>query len=221
MIRVLLADDNAVILEGLRGLLDLSDDITVVGSATDGRQAVELAAQVAPDVVLLDVQMPLMNGVSAAKTLSQRAKVLMLTYSESEDVVVGSIRAGASGYLVHGRFDPVELAKAVRDVAAGRTVLSPAVAPIVFEALRSQPEQTIFDPVAGLTRREREVVNLIIQGHSNRRIAQEIFVSEKTVKNHVNNIYAKLGVRSRSEAIALWLGVGDERAAGRGPVSTR
>jgi DNA-binding NarL/FixJ family response regulator len=207
MIRVLLADDNPVILQGLRGLLEMSDDILVVGSAADGRQAVTLAGQVAPDVVLLDAQMPLLDGVRAAKTLCQHAKVLMLTYSEAEEIVVGSIRAGASGYLVHGRFDPHELAEAVREVAAGRTVLSPAIAPTVFEALRNQPESTAADPDGSLTRREREVMNLIVKGHSNRAIAEHLYVSEKTVKNHVNNIYGKLGVGSRSEAIALWLGV--------------
>jgi DNA-binding NarL/FixJ family response regulator len=213
MIRVLVADDNPVIVQGLRGLLALSEDIQVVATAADGREAVRRAEETAPDVVLLDVQMPLVDGVKAARNLSQRAKVLMLTYSDAEEVVVGSIRAGASGYLVHGRFDPSELADAVRDVAAGRTVLSPAVAPTVFEALRSQPDHLASDPVGGLTRREREIMNLIVKGHANRRIAELVFVSEKTVKNHVNNIYGKLGVRSRSEAIALWLGVGGPEEA--------
>lgn len=215
MIRVLVADDNAVIRQGLLGLLGLSDDIEVVGAAADGRQAVQLADATAPDVVLLDVRMPILDGVSAARTLSVRAKVLMLTYSDSEEFVVGAIRAGASGYLVHGRFDPDELSAAIRDVAAGKTVLSPAIAPIVFEALRNQPVEPIMSPISGLTSREREVMNLIATGVANRVIATRLFVSEKTVKNHVNNIYSKIGVRNRSEAIALWLGVSDQEAAGQ------
>jgi len=207
VIRVLIADDNPVIVQGLRGILALSADIEVVATVSDGREAVRRAEETAPDVVILDVQMPLMDGVAAARSLAGRARVLMLTYSDSPEVVVGSIRAGAAGYLVHGRFEPNELAQAVRDVAAGRTVLSPAIATTVFAALRSQPDHPAQNAVGGLTRREREIMNLIVKGHPNRRIAQQVFVSEKTVKNHVNNIYGKLGVHTRAEAIALWLGV--------------
>jgi DNA-binding NarL/FixJ family response regulator len=213
MIRVLLADDNPVILSGLRSLLSMNEDIVVVGAAADGEQAIALANEVAPDVVLLDVQMPLLDGVRAARTLCRQAAVLMLTYSEDEEVIVGSVRAGASGYLVHGRFDCDELAEAVRDVAAGRTVLSPALVPTVFEALRGTPQETPSGPQALLTRREREVIDLIVQGRTNRAIAEHLFLSEKTVKNHVNNIYGKLGVASRSEAIALWLGARADRAS--------
>lgn len=204
MIRVLLADDNPVILQGLRGLLSLTDDVEVVGAATDGRQAIELAARLAPDVVLLDVHMPVTDGVRATRALSRRARVLMLTYSEAAEIVIGSIRAGASGYLVHGQFDPVELADAVRRVAAGQSVLSPAIAPTVFEALRRQPEQPTADPAAALTPREREVMDLVGEGCANRAIAERLLVSEKTVKNHLNNLYAKLGVAGRPEATALW-----------------
>ena len=210
MIRVLIADDNPVILMGLEALLASHDAIDVVATASDGREAVRATRTHDPDVVLLDVRMPLMDGIATAERIADRANVLMLTYSDSDDVVVRAIQAGASGYLVHGRFDPHELVEAVRTVADGGTVLSPAVAPTVFSALRSRTEFVPTDPVQGVTPREREVMTLISQGMANREIADRLFVAEKTVKNHVNNIYSKLGVSSRAEAISLWLGTRPE-----------
>jgi DNA-binding NarL/FixJ family response regulator len=209
MIRVLIADDNPVIRHGLSSLLGISGDIEVVGEASNGQRAIETAADLQPDVVLLDVRMPVTDGVTAAATLSRTVKVLMLTYADDEPTVTAAIRAGACGYLVHGRFDAQELEQAVRDVAAGKTVLSPAVAPVVFEALRHHPTVATtkeHDPL-GLTEREGDVMNRLAQGSSNATIAAELFMSEKTVKNHINRIYAKLGVRTRAQAIALWLGV--------------
>jgi DNA-binding NarL/FixJ family response regulator len=212
VIRVLIADDNAVIRGGVRALLEAeADDIEVVGEAATGREAIDLAERLEPDVVLLDIRMPVMDGVEAAERLSGRFKVMMLTYSDDEPMVVGAIRAGAHGYLVHGRFDPDELARSVRDLAAGHQVLSPAVAAVVFDALR----RTTLTPAQGrpehgpdaLTEREREVMGLITRGHSNRAIADELYISEKTVKNHIRNIYEKLAVGSRAEATARWLGI--------------
>jgi DNA-binding NarL/FixJ family response regulator len=208
LIRVLIADDNHVIRHGLSSLLRASDDIVVVAEAATGQQAIEAAREFKPDVVLLDVHMPVTDGVTAAATLSQMAKVMMLTYADDEETVTAAIKAGASGYVVHGRFGPDELEQAVRDLAAGLTVLSPAVAPVVFDALRREA-----GPVAaglrhdGLTEQETRVMNLLAQGRSNREIATELYLSEKTVKNHINRIYAKLAVRTRPEAIAAWLGV--------------
>lgn len=218
MIRVLIADDNPVILVGLEALLSSHDAIDVVATADNGRDAVRAADEHSPDVVLLDVRMPLMDGIETAERLSDTAQVLMLTYSDTDDVIVRAIQAGASGYLVHGRFDPGELVDAVRTVATGGTVLSPAVAPTVFSALRTRTEFVPVDPVQGVTPREREIMTLISQGLANREIAAELFVTEKTVKNHVNNIYSKLGVRTRAEAISLWLGTrpGTGTATSRG-----
>jgi DNA-binding NarL/FixJ family response regulator len=137
MIRVLIADDNAVIRGGVKALLEAeADDIEVVGEAATGKEAIARADELQPDVVLLDIRMPVMDGVEAAGHLSPKHKVMMLTYSDDEPMVVGAIRAGAHGYLVHGRFDPDELARSIRELAAGRQVLSPAVAPIVFGAVR-------------------------------------------------------------------------------------
>jgi DNA-binding NarL/FixJ family response regulator len=213
VIRVLIADDNAVIRHGVKVLLEASaDDIEVVGEASTGKEAIRQADELRPDVVLLDIRMPVMDGVEACRALSERFRVMMLTYSEDEPMVVGAIRAGAHGYLVHGRFEPDELERAVRDLADGQRVLSPAVAPAVFDALRradaeagDAQRRSEHGPDA-LTEREREVMGLIARGRPNREIAATLVISEKTVKNHIRNIYEKLAVASRSEAIAVWLG---------------
>ena len=211
MISVLVVDDNAVIRSGVRSLLESDPEIEVMGEAGDGKEAIAMARQHRPDVVLLDVRMPVMDGVAAAEVLAREAKVMMLTYGEDADMVGGAIRAGASGYLVHGRFTPEELVGAVRDLAAGRQVLSPAVVPKVFEAMRlSGLGSARSEDPTELTAREREVMNLVSQGLSNGEVGGRLFISEKTVKNHINRIYAKLGVATRSEAIAAWLGVREE-----------
>ncbi|HWC11972.1 MAG TPA: response regulator transcription factor [Acidimicrobiales bacterium] len=211
MIRVLVVDDNPVIRHGLTSLLRTFSDIIVAGEASSGRQALDVAAEVRPDVVLLDVRMPGGDGVSAATELSGSVRVMMLTYSDDEETVTSAIRAGASGYLVHGRFSPEELGQAVRDVAGGAHVLSPAVAPAVFEALRREPRAATGLDDGGLTERECDIMQRVSRGRANAVIAAELCLSEKTVKNHINRIYAKLGVRTRAEAIATWLGVAGRR----------
>jgi DNA-binding NarL/FixJ family response regulator len=207
MIGVLIVDDNAVIRRGVGALLADTSDVQVVGEASDGREAIRIATEVRPDVVLLDVRMPVMDGIEAAGPLSERARVMMLTYTDEEEQVVAAIRAGASGYLVHGQFDADELVARIRQLAAGETVLSPAVVGTVFEALRRTPgaPDDPFGP-ASLTAREREIMNLIAQGLTNGQIAERFVLSEKTVKNHVNRIYSKLGAANRAQATALWLG---------------
>ena len=151
-----------------------------------------------------------MDGVAAAGPLAERARVLMLSYSEDEHLVTGAIRNGAVGYLVHGRFDPDELEARIRAVARGEMVLSPSVTPAVFDALRRAPGPANDEAEEGLgtlTAREREVLNLLARGLSNREIAEELVITNKTVKNHLSRIYEKIGAHSRAEAIALWLGV--------------
>ena len=207
MIRVMIVDDNAVIRRGVAALLEDADDIRLVGEAGDGREAIRVAGEAKPDVVLLDVRMPVMDGVEAAGPLAEQARVMMLTYTEDQDRVVAAIRAGAAGYLVHGQFDADELVTRVRELAAGETVLSPAIVGTVFEALRKTPgSPDEADGPASLTEREREIMNLISQGLTNREIAAQFVLSEKTVKNHVNRIYSKLGATNRAQATALWLG---------------
>jgi len=212
MIRVLIADDNAVIRQGVRALLTAgADDIEVVGEASNGREAIEQAELLNPDVVLLDIRMPVMDGVKAAERLTGRCRVMMLTYSDDEPMVAGAIRAGAHGYLVHGRFEPDELTRAVRDLAAGKRIVSPSVAPVMFDLVArgndggAQPARDSGPD--SLTEREREVMGAISRGHSNREIATALVISEKTVKNHIRAIYEKLGVARRSEAMAVWLGI--------------
>jgi len=207
MIRVMIVDDNAVIRRGVAALLEEADDIRLVGEAGDGREAIRIAGEAEPDVVLLDVRMPVMDGVEAAGPLAERARVMMLTYTDDQERVVAAIRAGAAGYLVHGQFDADELAIRIRQLAAGETVLSPAIVGTVFEALRKTPgSPDEADGPASLTEREREIMNLISQGLTNRDIAERFVLSEKTVKNHVNRIYSKLGASNRAQATALWLG---------------
>jgi DNA-binding NarL/FixJ family response regulator len=207
-VRVMVVDDNTVIRTGLRSLLALSDDVVVVGEAANGKEAVETAQRVHPDVVLLDVRMPVVDGVTAAKELVRQSKVLMLTYADDGEVITSALRAGASGYLVHGAFQPEELVRAVVGTAQGAAYLSPEAAGVLVGAVRSElgrlaPDRRRF----ALSEREAEVMDLISSGRSNVDIASKLFLSEKTVKNHVNRIYVKLGVRTRAEAIALWLGV--------------
>lgn len=218
MIRVVVADDNTVVRQGLMSVLATFDGIEVVGEAANGEQAIAGTRSLHPDVVLLDVRMPVLDGVSAAATVSRTARVLMLSYDHDDEVVATAIRAGASGYLVHGRFDLSELERAVRAVAEGHAVLSPLVATSVFDALRrrSGPAEDAV-PLSGLTTREREIMGLLARGLANRDIAERLFLSEKTVKNHLNRIYTKLGVVSRAEATARWLGLFGEETAVANP----
>ena len=221
VIRVLLVDDNAIVRRGIASLLAEADGIEVVGEAGDGREAIAVARELRPDVVCLDVRMPVMDGVAAAKPLSERAKVLMLSYSEDEPLVTGAISNGASGYLVHGRFEPDELEAASGPSRAARWCSRPAVTPAVFDALRRAPGPANDEREEGLgslTAREREVLNLLARGLSNRDIAEELVITNKTVKNHLSRIYEKIGVHSRAEAIALWLGVGGQLNAPGGPM---
>jgi DNA-binding NarL/FixJ family response regulator len=211
VIRVLVVDDNDVIRTGLTALLATVPDVEVVGEAATGREAIERTDALAPDVVLLDVRMPVMDGVTAAGPLSARTRVLMLTYSDEPEAVAGALRNGASGYLVHGTFGPPELARAIREVAGDGTAIAPQVMPALLDALRSDepaaaPALGLRAGEHGLTRREAEVMDAIARGRTNGQIADELFLAEKTVKNTINRIYTKLAVTSRSEAIARWVG---------------
>ena len=201
-IRVLVADDHAVVREGLRAFLDLQAGIEVVGEAEDGEEAVAAAERVHPDVVLLDLVMPRLDGIGALQRLRERvpaARVIVLTSFLDDDKLLPALRAGAAGYLLKNA-QPQELARAVRVAHAGETLLDPAVAARLVAALAADAEE---DPLDRLTPREREVLELIGRGFPNKRIAQELDISEKTVKTHVGRLLPKLGVDDRTQAAVL------------------
>lgn len=207
--RVLLADDNMVVRLGIAQILATEPDLELVGEAVNGDEAVTLATTHAPDVVLLDVRMPGRGGLEVVAELAQLSRVLMLTQSEDRADVDAALRCGARGYLVYGTFDAAALAAAVRTVIAGGTVLSDQVlAHVMSGSSDVAPSSRHPDPAVrnDLSAREAEIMDLVASGLNNSDIATQLFLSYKTVKNHLNRIFPKLGVTTRSEAIALWLG---------------
>ncbi|MET9523660.1 response regulator transcription factor [Streptomyces coeruleorubidus] len=289
-LRVIVADDNPVVRAGLTALLSGREDITVVAEAADGRQAYEAARQHHPDVVLLDVRMPGVDGISALPYLVQIAPVVMLTYSRESEIVQEALRRGAGGYLVHGEFTANQLVEAVRDVKEGRAHFTPTAAGALLTQLRqsrapeprplpeslgqaasataygisnsahshtqaqqpsgaadfalpripsppvssenlSQVQPNVGQSSSGwasgrpaapersrfqLSTREAEIMDHIASGMTNQQIAATCFISEKTVKNHINRIFAKLHSTSRSEAAAKWIGTAPNSHRGLG-----
>ncbi|GAA3495665.1 response regulator transcription factor [Streptomyces prasinosporus] len=269
-LRVVVADDNPVVRAGLTALLTGRADITVVAEAADGREAYEAAHAHRPDLVLLDVRMPGVDGISALPHLVRIAPVVMLTYSRESEIVQEALRRGACGYLVHGEFTADQLVSAVRDVGEGRPHFTPTAAGALLSQLRrtpssgealpeglgrssptrrpsngltlpgvpppptsaenlSQLQPNVAQSSSGrtggrpaapdrsrfqLSTREAEIMDLIASGMNNQQIAATCFISEKTVKNHINRIFAKLHSTSRSEAAAKWLGTAP--GSGRG-----
>jgi NarL family two-component system response regulator LiaR len=196
---VLVVDDHAVVREGLRGFLDLQDGIEVVGEAADGDEALEQAVSLSPDVVLMDLVMPRLDGVAAMRRLRERlprARVIVLTSFVDDDKLLPAGRAGAAGYLLKNA-EPQELARAVRAAHAGEALLDPVVAARLVEALAAAGEE---QPLDRLTPREREVLQLIGRGLPNKQIARELDLSERTVKTHVGHVLGKLGVADRTQA---------------------
>ncbi|MGW3110104.1 response regulator [Streptomyces sp. NPDC001091] len=233
-LRLVVADDNPVVRAGLTALLSGREDTTVVAEAADGREAYEAALRHRPDVILLDVRMPGVDGISALPHLVRLAPVMMLTYSHEAETVREALRLGAGGYLVHGEFGTEQLARAVRDVwegrphvtpGAARALLPPAVVPSASAHAESElpalptemsakalsqlqsPVGQSFRSSFQLSTREAEIMDLVASGMSNHQIAATCFISEKTVKNHINHIFAKLHTTNRSQATAKWLGV--------------
>ena len=210
-IRVLVADDQAVVRQGVVLLLSTSTDIEVAGEASDGQEALRLALNLKPDVALVDLRMPGLDGAQVTERIVQAGtgtRVLILTTYADDDAVLPALRAGAVGYLTKDVTGEALLA-AVRDVAAGRTVLDPAVQQRLIELVVADPAAsgpgTPAAPsadVEGLTRREADVVRLVAQGLNNRQVAKEMFVSEATVKSHLNHILAKLAMQDRAALIA-------------------
>ncbi|WP_037640826.1 response regulator [Streptomyces bicolor] len=233
-LRIVVADDNPVVRAGLTALLSSHEDITVVAEATNGQEAEAAARDHRPDVILLDVRMPGVGGIEALPHLVRMAPVMMLTYSSESETVREALRRGAVGYLVHGEFTTDELVEAVRDIRRGGPPrLTPTAAASLTEANTQLPTPTgnslerlsQVQPDVGqsssyrsgfqLSRREAEIMDLIASGMNNQQIAAACFISEKTVKNHINRIFAKLHSTSRAEAAAKWLGTAPGSHPGR------
>jgi DNA-binding NarL/FixJ family response regulator len=202
-IAVLIVDDHAVVREGLRAFLQLQDGIVVAGEAADGVQAVERARELDPDVILMDLVMPRLDGVEAMRQLRQnevRSRVIVLTSFLEDERLLPAIQAGAAGYLLKNA-EPAEIARAIVAAHNGETIIDPTVASRLVHAIADGGATT--SAIQVLTAREREVLALIAQGRSNKRIAYELEISEKTVKTHVGHLLAKLGVTDRTQAALL------------------
>jgi DNA-binding NarL/FixJ family response regulator len=200
MIRVLVADDHPIVRSGIVGLLGAADDIEVVGEAADGAEAVTLAEQLAPDVVLMDLRMPKLDGAAATAAIlahNPAVRVLILTTYETDDQILGAIAAGASGYLLKAA-PQAEIIEGVRSVAGGQTVLAPVIAARLVQRVRADAT-----PTPRLSARELDVLRLVAAGESNPQIARSLYIGEATVKTHLLHVFEKLGVGDRTRAVTL------------------
>ena len=200
-ITVLIVDDHQVVRQGLHTFLELNEDVRVVGEAVDGQMAVEMTQQLDPDVVLMDLVMPRLDGIGAIrqiKSLGLRSKVIALTSFTEDDKVFPAIQAGASSYLLKD-VSPDDLVEAIRAAHRGEARLHPDIARKLMEQVAHQTQPTREGPVENLTERERGVIRLVAQGRSNAEIAQELVISDKTVKTHISNILSKLDLQDRTQ----------------------
>lgn len=201
-IRVLLVDDHAVVRSGIGAVLAASDDMNLVGEAGDGEEAIKLCGEVKPDVVLMDLFMPCMDGVAATETIHKRwpqIHIIALTSFKDKEYVEGALKAGATSYLLKN-ISADELAAAIRRAAAGQSSLSPEAAQVLIQKV-NEPN----NPAESMTAREKEILGLMVNGLSNKEMADSLFISPSTIKFHVSSILSKLGVASRTEAVALAL----------------
>ena len=209
MIRVVLADDQSLIRAGLRALLDAEDDLTVVGEARDGVAALDVVRRECPDVVVMDIRMPIMDGLEATRQIVadgalRDVKVVVLTTFELDEYVFEALRSGAAGFLVKDT-EPVELLRAIRCAAAGDALLSPGVTRRLIAEFAARPEHRTIDTSAlsVLTDREREIVALVAGGLSNEEIADSLFISPATSRTHVSRAMVKLGARDRAQLVVV------------------
>jgi DNA-binding NarL/FixJ family response regulator len=207
-IRVMIVDDHPTFVQGLQFVDSTTESIAGVTVAENGAEAVEKAAELQPDVILMDLHMPVMNGIDATaqiKATSPNIAILVLTMLEDDDSVFAAMRAGASGYLLKGA-DKDEIVRAIQAVFAGEMIFGPGIAQRVMRYFQSQPTQHEADPSAAfpqLTERERQLLGLIAAGHDNSTIASELVLSRRTVRNHISNIFSKLQVAHRAQAIVM------------------
>ena len=205
MIRVALVDDDALIREGLRMIIDQAGDLEVVATAANGVDALRVAAEHRPDVILMDVRMPVLDGIEATRQITEHEdapRVIILTTFELDEYVFEALRAGASGFLLK-RTEPEQLVSAIRVVAGGEALLSPSVTRRLIEEFTKRPQSGSGERLAMLTEREREVLLLIARGLSNQELAEQLFIADNTVKTHVKRIFTKLGARDRAQAIVI------------------
>ncbi len=197
-------DDHPLFRRGVADLIDMSDQLTIVGSAASGQEGIAMAKDLRPDLVLLDLNMKGMDGIETLKTIKEMdldSRVIMLTVSDNEEDVVAALRAGADGYLLKD-MEPEDILDRLQEAAAGRLVISPKLTELLARALRQESQPTDAD-TANLTERERQILKLIATGRSNKLIARELDIAEATVKVHVKNMLKKLNLKSRVEA-AVW-----------------
>ncbi len=209
-IRVLLADDHAIVRKGIREFLEEDPDIAIVAEATNGQEALRLAAEHLPDVAVLDIQMPVMNGIDATTQIKAQlpaVRVLVLTAYEDDPYIFALLRAGADGYILKNA-DADEIVRAVKSVAEGDKVLDPAVAARVIAQMTTGKPAAAHEQVEPLSDRELDVLRLAGQGLTNKAIGHTLSISDRTVQGHLANIYGKLGVASRTEAVTKALKLG-------------
>jgi DNA-binding NarL/FixJ family response regulator len=202
-IRILIADDHPLFRDGLRALLNSVADTEVVGEATSGEEAIGIAASLQPDIILMDINMPGVNGIEATRSIMQASPhigILVVTMFEDDDSVFAAMRAGARGYLLKGA-DQAEVLRAIHAVASGEAIFSPAIAVRLMRFFAMPASASPPQAFPELTEREREILTLIAQGHNNNDIADRLVLSPKTVRNNVSNIFSKLQVADRAQAI--------------------
>ena len=202
-IRVILADDHTVFRQGLKSLLALEEDIKVVSEAANGKEAIDFAKQMHPDVIIMDINMPVLNGLEATKQIKKelpKTKIVILTSQGDDKSVFSLIEAGADGYLLKD-VAAENLVSAVRDVNDGKSILHPEVTQKLLTRFVSKGDDEPQKPGDLLTEREVEVLKALSKGYSNQQIAEELYISQRTVQNHLHNIYNKLGINGRTEAV--------------------
>ncbi len=207
MIKVLIADDQEIVCEGLKRILQSDPDIKVIGIANNGQQALDLINHQTPDIVLMDLQMPIMNGVQAIRQLRKThpdLPVLVLTTYMDDKWLFDAIRAGATGYLLKDR-PRHELLEAIKGMVSGEAYLDPSVAKKVLNQVASAPEPIQFDESIEISERERDILTLLVEGLSNAEIAQRLFLSEGTVRNYLSSLFVKLEVSDRTQAVVVAL----------------